>query len=60
VLQTKERTPTFSSFVVFTFNLAFESLKEFGGASPPIWGHNQGGYEVVVHGIKATLDVCPN
>jgi hypothetical protein len=32
MLQTKERTPT-PSFNVFTFELTFESFKEFGGAS---------------------------
>jgi hypothetical protein len=33
VLETKEHTPTPSSFDVFTFGLAFESFKEFRGAS---------------------------
>jgi hypothetical protein len=32
VLQAKERTPTPSSSIVFTFKLAFESFEEFGGA----------------------------
>ncbi len=32
VLQIKERTPTISSFVGFTFKLTFVSFKEFGGA----------------------------
>jgi hypothetical protein len=34
VLRTKERTPTSYPSVVFTFGLAIESIKEFGGASP--------------------------
>jgi hypothetical protein len=33
VLRTRERTPTPYPFVVFTFGLAVESIKEFGGAS---------------------------
>jgi hypothetical protein len=33
VLQAKERTPIPFSFVLFTFELAFESYEEFGGAS---------------------------
>jgi hypothetical protein len=32
VLQVNECTPTPSSSIVFTFGLAFESFKEFGGA----------------------------
>jgi hypothetical protein len=42
-------TPTPSSFIVFTFGLAFESFKEFGGASKALKGKSQlkviGGYE---------------
>jgi hypothetical protein len=33
VLRTKERAPTPSLFIVFTFGLAIESIKELGGAS---------------------------
>jgi hypothetical protein len=33
MLRAKERTRTPFSFVIFIFGLAFESLKEFGGAS---------------------------
>jgi hypothetical protein len=33
VLQAKERTPTFSPSVVFTFGLIVEFIKEFRGAS---------------------------
>jgi hypothetical protein len=33
VLQTNERTPTIFPSNVFTFGLAVESIKEFGGAS---------------------------
>jgi hypothetical protein len=33
MLQAREYTLIFSSFVVFTFGFAFESFKEFGGAS---------------------------
>jgi hypothetical protein len=33
MLRTKERTPTPFPFVVFTFGLIVESIKEFGGAS---------------------------
>jgi hypothetical protein len=33
VLWTKELTPTFSSFIVFTLGLAFELIKQFGGVS---------------------------
>jgi hypothetical protein len=33
VLRTRERTPTFYPFVVFTFRLVVESTKEFKGAS---------------------------
>jgi hypothetical protein len=33
VLQAKECAPTLSLFVVFTFGLIVESIKEFGGAS---------------------------
>jgi hypothetical protein len=29
----RQCTPTLSSYVVFTFKLAFQSFKEFGGAS---------------------------
>jgi hypothetical protein len=34
VLQTKECTPTFYPYVVFTFELAIESIKKLGGVSP--------------------------
>jgi hypothetical protein len=57
MLQTKEHNSTLSFSIVFTFEFAFESFKVFGGVSPPIWGHNQKGYEAVVHGIQTTLDV---
>jgi hypothetical protein len=55
MLQTKEHTSTlsFSS----PSNLHLNLSKVFGGVSPPIWGHNQGGYEAMVHGIQTTLDV---
>ncbi len=33
VLRTKERAPTLYPLAIFTFRLAFESTKEFGGAS---------------------------
>jgi len=33
VLRTKERAPTLSPFVVFTFGFEIESIKELGGAS---------------------------
>jgi hypothetical protein len=33
VLRIRERAPTPSSFVIFTFGFAFESIKEFGGLS---------------------------
>jgi hypothetical protein len=33
VLRTKERAPTPSPSIVFTFGLAIESIKELGGAS---------------------------
>jgi hypothetical protein len=33
VLQTKERTPTFYPFVIFTFRLEVKSIKGSGGAS---------------------------
>jgi hypothetical protein len=33
MLQAKECPPTPSPFIVFTFGLAIESIKEFGGAS---------------------------
>jgi hypothetical protein len=33
MLRAKERTPTSYPFVVFTFGLAIESIKEFGDAS---------------------------
>jgi hypothetical protein len=33
VLRVKECAPTLSPFVVFTFGLIVESIKEFGGAS---------------------------
>jgi len=33
VLRIRERTPIPSPFVVFTFGLAIESIKELGGAS---------------------------
>jgi hypothetical protein len=32
VLRAKERTPTPYPFIVFTFGLTIESIKEFGGA----------------------------
>jgi hypothetical protein len=35
MLRTKERAPT-PLFVVITFGLAVESIKELGGASQPI------------------------
>jgi hypothetical protein len=36
MLQAKERAPTPCPFAVFTFGLAVESIKEFGGASSKI------------------------
>jgi hypothetical protein len=33
MLRARECTPTLFPFVVFTFGLAVESIKEFGGAS---------------------------
>jgi hypothetical protein len=36
VLQAKERAPTRSPFVVFTFKLIVESIKELGGMSIPM------------------------
>jgi hypothetical protein len=33
VLRARERAPTPYPFIVFTFKLAIESIKEFGGAS---------------------------
>jgi hypothetical protein len=44
VLQIRERAPNLSSFVVFTFGLVVESIKEFGGAS---------------QGIKALVELNP-
>jgi hypothetical protein len=35
VLQVKERAPTYSSSIVFTFGFTIESIKELGGAS--VW-----------------------
>jgi hypothetical protein len=32
MLRTKKRTPTLSPFIVFTFELEVESIKELGGA----------------------------
>ncbi len=37
MLWTKKRTPTPFSFIIVIFELAFESFKEFGGASLYIW-----------------------
>ncbi len=37
VLQVKERTPIFYSFIIFTLGLALESIKEFGGVSNIMW-----------------------
>jgi hypothetical protein len=37
VLRIRERAPTSSPFVVFTFGFAIESIKELGGASPRIF-----------------------
>jgi hypothetical protein len=39
VLRARERTPTPFPFVVFTFGLIIESIKELGGASYDIWGY---------------------
>jgi hypothetical protein len=36
MLQAKERAPTLPLFVVITFGLIVESIKELGGASQPI------------------------
>ncbi len=36
MLQSKEHAPTPYPSVIFTFKLAVESTKEFGGASPEI------------------------
>jgi hypothetical protein len=33
VLRAKERTPTLCHLIVFTFGLAFDSIKEFEGVS---------------------------
>jgi hypothetical protein len=32
LLRAKEHTLTFYPFIIFNFGLAFESIKEFGGA----------------------------
>jgi hypothetical protein len=37
MLQAKERTPTPSPFVVFTFRLTVEFIKEFGGVSLKVY-----------------------
>jgi hypothetical protein len=37
MLWIKKRTPTPFSFIIVIFELAFESFKEFGGASLYIW-----------------------
>jgi hypothetical protein len=33
MLQARERAPTLSPFIIFTFGFTIESIKELGGAS---------------------------
>jgi hypothetical protein len=40
VLRAREHTPTPYPFVVFTFKLAIESIKEFGGVSSKLYKWN--------------------
>jgi hypothetical protein len=48
VLRVRECTPTPSSFVVFTFELAFDYFKELGGVLAPFsTNYSKGGTRVI-------------
>jgi hypothetical protein len=54
VLQTKERAPTLFPSVVFTFGLAIESIKEFGGVSMQM-EYSMGELKYLIH--RSYMDI---
>jgi hypothetical protein len=61
MLQAREHAPTLCPSAIFTFGLALESIKEFGGVSKMMWsffgnGHGKrshdGAWVVIKHFIQ--------